>query len=88
MTCDKTKTICDTYGKDKQIIKAIEEMNELTHELFKELNKKGVKKNIIEEMADVFNCLDNLQYILNIKWSEVIDIMYEKKDREIKRIKK
>ena len=52
----------DAYGKDHQIDIAIEEMSELTKALLKDrrYHTAQTKKDVTEEMADVFICLEQL----------------------------
>ena len=54
--------VIDSYGKDHQIDIAIEEMSELTKALLKDRRYHTVqtKKDVTEEMADVFICLEQL----------------------------
>lgn len=61
----------DTWGEDAQIRMCIEEMSELTKELCKYLRYKNfdtekvenVKENIIEEIADVLLCSQQMQLL-------------------------
>jgi NTP pyrophosphatase (non-canonical NTP hydrolase) len=53
----------DHFGDKSQISKAIEEMAELTTELARQQNSKGMSINIIEEIADVAIMLEQLKYI-------------------------
>lgn len=53
----------DHFGKESQIAKAIEEMAELTTELARFQNNKGMAINIIEEIADVAIMIEQLKYI-------------------------
>ena len=52
----------DAYGKDHQIDIAIEEMSELTKALLKDrrYHTEQTKRDVAEEMADVFICLEQL----------------------------
>lgn len=54
--------VIDAYGKDHQIDIAIEEMSELTKALLKDrrYHTAQTKKDVTEEMADVFICLEQL----------------------------
>jgi hypothetical protein len=64
---DKTREILIkaiyTYGAEKQIIKAIEEMSELEQTLCKHLLGCGNLDHIDEEMADVMIMLEQLTMI-------------------------
>ncbi len=52
-----------TYGKESQLIVAIEELSELTKELTKSLRGENNVDHISEEMADVHIMLDQLHII-------------------------
>ena len=52
-----------TFGPRHQIVKCIEEMSELTKELAKDLDGKGVPDHIAEEMGDVEILLSQLKLI-------------------------
>lgn len=51
------------FGKSSQISKAIEEMAELTTELARFQNDRGMNINIIEEIADVCIMIEQLKEI-------------------------
>lgn len=55
----------DKYGAIHQIIKAIEEMSELTKELCKYLDVKPDIDHIAEEIADVEITIEQLKMILD-----------------------
>lgn len=62
------KQFIDTWGIEAQSRMAIEEMSELTKELCKIERHKGkekkcnkIKDNIIEEIADVLICVEQLE---------------------------
>ena len=63
------KKIYDKWGLQSQERICIEEMSELTKELCKRVrfenteNEDKIKENIIEELADVINCVEQLIYI-------------------------
>ena len=65
------------YGKDKQIVVAMEECAELTKELSKHLRGKENLINISEEIADVEIMLDQLKFHLGI--SEMVTTFTETK---------
>ncbi len=73
MTREKELQICaevlKRYGNRPQIIKAIEEMSELTHALSRyvatEAPDAGVRANVCEEIADVSVMLDQLRMIFD-----------------------
>ena len=56
------------WGKDFQILMAIEEMAELTQELIHYLrdNKKVTYENFVGEVADVLIMIEQIQHMFNI----------------------
>lgn len=58
------------YGK-RCIPVTIEEMSELTKELTKFLRDKGDMMNMLQEIADVYICLDTLRDIFDISDEEL-----------------
>lgn len=74
----------ETYGKDMQLNVAIEELSELIKEICK--NKRGSdnRDSIIEEMADCYIMLDQLEKIFGITLSEINDAI----DKKITRLEK
>ncbi|MBQ8424642.1 MAG: hypothetical protein IJX17_01315 [Clostridia bacterium] len=80
-----------TLGCNSQILMCIEEMSELTKELCKfyrqgEMNcSVELKNHICEEIADVQNMVDEMQFIFGIE--KVDEIRKQKIDRVEKRLK-
>ncbi len=80
------------WGEDAQIMMAIEEMSELTKELckylrykqFKEKNVNEVIPNVNEEIADVLNCVEQLEIIFDSK--KINEIRKEKIERTLKKV--
>jgi NTP pyrophosphatase (non-canonical NTP hydrolase) len=58
---------CEEFGSKPQIIKAIEEMAELSKELAKELNDNGNEDNIREEIADVMIMMEQMVFLFDVK---------------------
>ena len=76
------ETAIDRYGKETQIMVAIEEMAELTKELVKSIRYDGVNaKEVAEEIADVEIMLEQLKMI----YQNSADVEAEKQ-RKIKRL--
>lgn len=75
MGCGVSETVIekaiDTYGWELQTIVAIEEMSELTKELTKYLRGIGVRKHLIEEVADVIICLEEILKIYKLDDKEI-----------------
>lgn len=80
------KEAIETYGIDNQMNVVIEEMSELTKEICK--YKRGFynRNNIIEEMADVFIMLYQLQIMLDITDYELVEMEGRKLSRLQERI--
>lgn len=68
---DEKKVICDalrTFGRESQMVVAIEEMSELQKELCKVLRGKADFDHIAEEIADV--------YIMLAQMVEAFDVSF------------
>ena len=86
----------DRYGIEKQSLVAMEELAELQkaisklvrnpEERTKPLEYKGLKNNLIEEMADVLICMDQLIEFYNVQRCDVQDIIQAKQERQAKRL--
>mgnify|MGYP003304925514 CR=1 FL=1 len=76
------KRAIETYGKDMQLNVAIEEFSELIKEICK--NKRGAdnRDNIIEEIADCYIMLAQLEIIFNIDSTET----YAEFNKKMKRL--
>lgn len=81
-TIDRVKQIAYHYGKEKQTIKAMEELAELTQALSKAL--LGEESNIAEEIADVEIMLEQLKLLWETR--SIQTIKEEKLDRQLERI--
>ena len=60
------------FGPRLQVIVAIEELSELQKELTKWLRGKGTREGLMEEMADVFIMLNQLELIFGNPTEEEI----------------
>jgi len=58
-------------GQEHQLTVAIEEMSELTKEIVKMLRIKGNRMHLIEEIADVEICLEQLKLIYSVDNKEI-----------------
>lgn len=87
----------DRYGIEKQSQVAMEELSELQkaisklvrnpEEKTKPLEFKGLRNNLIEEMADALICMDQLIEFYKIKHYEIQDIIQAKQKRQAKRLR-
>ncbi len=103
MNNEAIKKIADTYGYDAQSRQLFEEMAELTQAINKYWRKQLLcgqnqiyevaignpeEKAIIEELADVEICINQLKYLLCIKDSDIEQIIDQKLNRQLERIEK
>ena len=79
------KSIANHYGKEHQVLIAIEEMSELTKELCKYFRRYDRKKEIIEEVADAQIMLEQLIELFGIN-NEVDRMVNYKLNRQIRRM--
>ena len=79
------KSIANHYGKDSQVLIAIEEMSELTKELCKYFRRYDRRREIIEEMADAEIMLEQLTELFKCdkEVSEMIDYKLRRQTRRM-----
>lgn len=86
----------DQYGIERQSLVAMEELSELQkaisklvrnpEEKTKPLEFKGLRQNLIEEMADVLICMDQLIEFYHIQRPDIQDTIQAKQERQAKRL--
>jgi hypothetical protein len=89
----------DRYGIEKQSLVAMEELSELQKAISKlvrnpkEITNKlefrefrGLRYNLIEEMADVLICMDQLIEFYHIQRPEIQELIQAKQERQAKRL--
>ena len=86
----------DRYGIERQSLVAMEELSELQkavsklvrnpEEKTKPLEFKGLRNNLIEEMADVLICMDQLIEYYQIERHEIQELIQAKQERQAKRL--
>lgn len=86
----------DRYGIERQSLVAMEELSELQKaisklvrnpkEKTKPLEFKGLRNNLIEEMADVLICMDQLIEYYQIERHEIQELIQAKQERQAKRL--
>jgi hypothetical protein len=76
----------ETYGVDMQLNVAIEEFSELIKEICKHKRGNDNRENIIEEMADCYIMLEQLEIIFGVKSSEIRFALDAKLNRLEKRL--
>ena len=86
----------DRYGIKMQSLVAMEELAELqkaisklvrnSEEKTKSLEFKGLRHNLIEEMADVLICMDQLIEFYHIQRLEIQELIQAKQERQAKRL--
>ena len=79
---NKLLTIFNTYGKSHQVSKLLEEVGEFIETVMNE-----DKENMVQEMADCTVMLKQFQYYYGIEDKEIEEVMKEKIDRQLERIK-
>lgn len=86
----------DRYGIERQSLVAMEELSELQkaisklvrnpEEKTKPLEFKGLRNNLIEEMADALICMDQLIEYYQIERPEIQELIQAKQERQAKRL--
>ena len=86
----------DRYGIKMQSLVAMEELAELqkaisklvrnSEERTKSLEFKGLRHNLIEEMADVLTCMDQLIEFYHIQRPDIQELIQAKQERQAKRL--
>ena len=79
------RSIANHYGKEHQVLIAIEEMSELTKELCKYFRRYDRKKEIIEQVADAQIMIEELIELFGIN-NEVDRMVDYKLNRQIRRM--
>lgn len=90
------KETMNRYGIERQSLVAMEEPSELQkavsklvrnpEEKTKPLEFKGLRNNLIEEMADVIICMDQLIEYYQIERHEIQELIQAKQERQAKRL--
>ncbi len=76
----------ETFGKDMQLNVAVEELSELIKEICKSKRGRDNRDNIIEEMADCYIMLEQLEIIFDLKPAEILMAIDQKLTRLKNRI--
>jgi hypothetical protein len=86
----------DRCGIERQSLVAMEELSELQkavsklvrypEERTKPFDFKGLRNNLIEEMADVLICMDQLIEYYQIERHEIQELIQAKQERQAKRL--
>ena len=87
-TEDKIKFIADHYGLFHQLGKLSEECNELSIECVKSVNEGMVRRDIIQEIADVEILISQIKYQANLDEALIDGYKTYKINRQIFRIQK
>ena len=81
---DVIQKAIDTYGKDAQLWMVIEEMSELSKEIFKFKRGKDNFLEIADEMADVYIMLEQLKRLCAVPQ----DLIQQRIDFKFDRLRK
>ena len=84
---NELQKIIDHYGEDAQLLQCIEEMSELTKEIAKYYKGADTTEQIKEEVADVLLMIEQLIIMTGISHADVMQIMFQKLQRTLERIK-
>ncbi|MCL2015355.1 MAG: hypothetical protein FWG68_03800 [Defluviitaleaceae bacterium] len=64
------------WGKNSQVMMALEEMSELSKELLKNINRNSDnRQEILEEISDVWLLLEQMKIVYDISEQELADSM-------------
>ena len=87
---EQINQILSLSNSDRQLDLAIEEMSELIKALLKDrrYETQGTKLNVLEEIADVYNMLDQVKIIYGLSESDIAIIRCEKNERTLERLSK
>ena len=80
------KKAIETYGKDMQLNVAVEEFSELIKEICKYKRGRNNIENIVEEMADCYIMLEQMQMIFELGSTVIADAKAKKIERLEKRL--
>lgn len=83
---EKIHKIADHYGLHHQLMKTVEELNELSLECAKSWEKRSITVNLISELADVEIMLEQIKYLGKIAESDIDEVKEYKIDRQIRRM--
>jgi hypothetical protein len=84
---DNLEYILLTYGANNQILKAVEELTELTEVLIKMTNKGESLDHLLDEMADVYIMMEQEKIACCIQPEQLDEQINEKINRQLRRIK-
>lgn len=94
MNREINKVYIGQYGIEMQSLVAVEELSELQKAITKlirypekstkSLEYKGLRSNLVEEMADVLIVMDQMKYYYGISDDEINDIIQAKQERMMK----
>ena len=76
------KDTIDTFGKNIQSTICMEECAELIQAISKMKRGKDQRENLIEEMADVYIILEQLQCMYNVPDNKLLEWINKKQDRQ------
>lgn len=74
------------YGKQHQLVVAMEEMSELIKELSKDIRGKANRNHIVEEIVDVKIMIEQLEQIYEITKDELFVNRIRKLNRLVERM--
>lgn len=84
----KIEKIVEHFGIRNQKTKAVEELSELTLAVMHDINGKTNRENVVEEVADVYIMLKQLEEIYHIQPVELQKQVTYKVDRTMQRVER
>lgn len=78
--------IVHCYGCEKQKLKACEELCELQEAILKDVNKQ-IDCGVVEEIADVYIMLAQLEVVYDIDVADLVEMILYKLNRQRERMK-
>lgn len=83
---EKVATALKKYGEYLQLVVCMEEMAELQQAISKHIRNKADKANELEEIADVYICLETLRQALDFTAEEINAEIEKKQERNARRL--
>ncbi len=77
----------ETYGEDNQKRKAVEELGELSNEILRDLDGRGDRDKIIDEISDVYIMLEQVAIMYGLTTEETGNRVIYKHERLSSKIK-
>ncbi len=80
--------IINHFGAEKQRLKAIEELTELSEALIKDITKGGYAPYVLEEMSDVWIMLNQIKLMYGFSDAKIQEVAEQKIERTLEIIER